>query len=171
MLPKKVQDALNAQINLEMDSFYSYLAMAAHFESASLPGMANWMRMQSEEERVHAMKLFDHMIDRGGQVSLSPIAQPKLTYDSPISVFEAALGHEQKVTGAINALYSLAQAENDYASQVMLQWFINEQVEEEKNAMTAIDQLRMAGNDASALLMLDQMFGNRTPEPAGEQGA
>jgi len=104
-------------------------------------------------------------------VALAPIAQPKLSYDSPISVFEAALGHEQKVTGAINALYSLAQAENDYASQVMLQWFINEQVEEEKNAMTAIDQLRMAANDPSALLMLDQMFGSRTPEPAGEQGA
>lgn len=164
MLSKKVQDALNAQINLEMASFYSYLAMAAHFESAALPGMANWMRRQSEEERVHAMKLFDHMIDRGGQVALAPIEQPTLSFDSPMSVFEAALGHEQKVTGAINALYALAQTENDYASQVMLQWFINEQVEEEKNAMTAIEQLRMAGKDPSALLMLDQMFGDRTAE-------
>jgi ferritin len=169
MLPKKVQDALNAQINLEMASFYSYLAMAAHFESAALPGMANWMRLQSEEERVHAMKLFDHMIDRGGTVALASIAQPTLTFASPISVFEAALGHEQKVSGAINALYALAQTENDYASQVMLQWFINEQVEEEKNAMTAIEQLRMAGNDASALLMLDQMFGSRTPEAGTDQ--
>lgn len=162
MLSKKIQDALNAQINLEMASFYSYLAMAAHFESASLPGMASWMRLQSEEERIHAMKLFDHMIDRGGSVTLAPIAQPKLTYDSPISVFEAAFGHEQKVTKAINALYALAQKESDYASQVMLQWFINEQVEEEKSAATAIDQLRMAGKDASALLMLDQMFGSRS---------
>ena len=162
MLPKKVQDALNAQINLEMASFYSYLAMAAHFEAAALPGMASWMRLQSEEERVHAMKLFDHMIDRGGKVVLASIAQPTLAFDSPISVFEAALGHEQTVTGAINALYSLAQTENDYASQVMLQWFINEQVEEEKSAMIAIEQLRMAGSDPSALLMLDQMFGSRS---------
>lgn len=168
MLSKKVQAALNAQINLEMSSFYAYLAMAAHFESAALPGMANWMRIQSEEERVHAMKLFDHMIDRGGQVILAPIAQPKLTFATPVSVFEAALEHEQKVTKAINALYALAQSENDYASQVMLQWFINEQVEEEKSALTAVEQLRMAGKDPSALLMLDQNFGARTPGADGE---
>lgn len=162
MLSKKIQDALNDQINLELASFYAYLAMAAHFEEKSLPGMANWMRIQSEEERVHAMKLFDHMIDRGGAVSLKAIEQPTASFDSPLSIFEAALGHEQKVTKAINSLYALASAENDYASQVMLQWFINEQVEEEKSAQTAIEQLRMAGQDASALLMLDQMFGART---------
>ena len=170
MLSKKVQDALNDQINLEMASFYSYLAMAAHFESAALPGMANWMRLQSEEERVHAMKLFDHMIDRGGSVELASIAQPKVKFATPISVFEAALGHEQKVTKAINALYSLANKENDYASQVMLQWFINEQVEEEKSAQTAIEQLKMAGKDPSALLMLAQMFGARRAGQADKGG-
>lgn len=164
MLTTQVQAALNEQINLELASFYAYLAMAAHFEAAALPGMANWMRMQSEEERVHAMKLFDHMIDRGGKVSLTSIAQPTLDFDSPLSVFEAAFGHERAVTAAINSLYRLAQDANDYASQVMLQWFINEQVEEEKNAQTAIEQLRMAGSDASALLMIDQMFGSRKPE-------
>ena len=169
MLTAHVQEALNAQINLELASSYAYLAMAAHFESAALPGMAGWMRMQSEEERIHAMKLFDHMIDRGGQVVLQPIEQPLLVFDSPLSVFEAAYGHEQKVTAAINSLYRLAQDANDYASQVMLQWFINEQVEEEKNAQTAIEQLRMAGSDASAILMLDQMFGNRKPDSADRE--
>ncbi len=162
MLSKKIQDALNAQINLELSSSYHYLAMAAFFESTSLPGMATWMKVQSEEERLHAMKLFDHMCDRGGKVVLQPIAQPKLTFDTPLSVFEAALENEQKVTGAINSLYALAQQESDYPSQVLLQWFITEQVEEEKTAQTAIDQLKMAGSDASALLMLDQQFGGRS---------
>jgi ferritin len=107
------------------------------------------------------------MNDRGGKVILQPIPQPTHDFDTPLSVFEAALHHEQTVTKAINNLYGLAQAESDYPSQVMLQWFINEQVEEEKNAMTAIDQLKMAGGNPSALLMLDQMYGNRTAEPAG----
>lgn len=161
MLSQKIQDALNAQINLELSSSYHYLGMSAFFESTSLPGMANWMRVQSEEERLHAMKLFDHMCDRGGTVVLQPVAQPKQSYDTPLSVFEAALENEQKVTQAINSLYALAQAEQDYPSQVLLQWFITEQVEEEKTAQQAIDQLKMAGSDASALLMLDQAFGNR----------
>lgn len=161
MLSQKIQDALNAQINLELSSSYHYLAMAAFFESVSLPGMANWMKVQSEEERLHAMKLFDHMCDRGGTVVLQPIAQPRPTFDTPLSVFEAALENEQKVTEAINSLYALAQQESDYPSQVMLQWFISEQVEEEKTAQQAIDQLKMAGGDPSAILMLDQHFGQR----------
>lgn len=166
MLSSKVQDALNAQLNLEMSSSYAYLAMAAHFEASSLPGMASWMRIQSEEERVHAMKLFDHVIDRGGKVILASIECPATDFATPLSVFEMALEHEQRVTRAINSLYALANAENDYASQVMLQWFINEQVEEEKSAQTAIEQLRMAGSDPSALLMLDQTFGARSAAPS-----
>lgn len=161
MLSQKIQDALNAQINLELSSSYHYLAMAAYFESVSLPGMATWMKVQSEEERLHAMKLFDHMCDRGGTVVLQPIAQPQPRFDTALSVFESAMENEQKVTEAINTLYALAQQEQDYPSQVMLQWFISEQVEEEKTAQTAIDQLKMAGSDASALLMLDQQFGSR----------
>lgn len=170
MLSPKLQNALNAQINLEMASSYAYLAMAAHFESVALPGMSNWMRIQAAEEHTHGMKLFDHMCDRGGKVVLQPIAQPEHEFDTPLSVFEAALHHEQTVTQAINSLYALAQQESDYPSQVMLQWFINEQVEEEKNAMTAIDQLKMAGGNPSAILMLDQMYGNRTAEPTGGEG-
>lgn len=166
MLSPRIQDALNAQLNLELESSYAYLAMAAFFESASLPGMARWMRVQSGEEQVHAMKLFDHICDRGGRVVLQPIGQPTLDFDTPLGAFEAALGHERKVTAAINALYALAQQETDYPSQVLLQWFITEQVEEEKTAQQAIDQLRMAGSDPSALLMLDQSFGARTADPA-----
>ncbi|MEO8480052.1 MAG: ferritin [Gemmatimonadota bacterium] len=161
MLSQKVQDALNAQINLELASSYAYLAMAAFFESTALPGMAQWMRVQTEEEQLHAMKLFDHMNDRGGTVVLQPIEQPALKFDTPLSAFEAALAHEQLVTRAINTLYALAQEEQDYPSQVLLQWFITEQVEEEKTAQHAIDQLRMAGKDPSALLMLDQLFSQR----------
>ena len=167
MLSQKLQDAINAQINLEMASSYAYLAMVAHFEGHSLPGMANWMRIQSGEETSHAMKLFEFMGERGGKVVLQPIAQPRHDYESPLAVFEDALHHEQTVTASINKLYALAQAENDYPTQVMLQWFINEQVEEEASAMTAIDQLKMASGNPSALLMLDQMFGARVPEPEG----
>ena len=166
MLSQKIQDALNAQINLELSSSYAYLAMSAFFESTSLPGMAQWMRVQTDEERLHAMKLFDHMNDRGGTVVLQPIEQPALKFDTPISAFEAALAHEQLVTRAINRLYALAQEEQDYPSQVLLQWFITEQVEEEKTAQQAIDQLRMAGSDPSALLMLDQLFGQRAAAPS-----
>jgi ferritin len=167
MLSQKIQDALNAQINLELASSYAYLAMAAFFESTALPGMAAWMRVQTDEERLHAMKLFDHMNDRGGTVVLQPIQQPALKFDTPISAFEAALEHEKVVTRAINTLYALAQDEQDYPSQVLLQWFITEQVEEEKSAQQAIDQLRMAGSDPSALLMLDQRFGSRSLDAAG----
>jgi ferritin len=164
VLSQKMQDAINAQINLELSSSYVYLAMAAFFEATSLPGMAAWMRVQMEEERTHAMKLFDHLCDRGGTVVLQPIEQPKLGFDTPLSAFEASLEGEQAVTRAINTLYALAQAEQDYPSQVLLQWFITEQVEEEKTAQQAIDQLKMAGNDPSALLMLDQLLGARSAE-------
>jgi ferritin len=170
VLSDKIQDALNAQINLEFSSSYHYLAMSAFFDARSLPGMAAWMRVQSEEERTHAMRLFDHLADRGGTVVLQEIAKPELSFDTPLSVFEAALQGEVRVTKAINSLYALAQAEQDYPSQVLLQWFITEQVEEEKTAQQAIDQLRMAGNDPSALLMLDQLFGKRpAEEPAAAE--
>lgn len=170
MLSQKIQDALNAQINLELLSSYHYLAMAAHFESVSLPGMATWMKVQSEEERVHAMKLFDHMCDRGGTVVLQPIEEPRRDFDSPLSVFQASLDNERKVTEAINSLYALAQQAHDYPSVVLLQWFITEQVEEEKTAQQAIDQLKMAGKDPSALLLLDQRFGTRPVAPSDRGG-
>jgi ferritin len=162
MLSAKIQSAINAQLNLELESSYAYLGMAAFFEAIAMPGMAKWMRVQSEEEHTHAMRLFEHVHARGGTVTLQPIEKPLTKFKSPLSVFEASLTQERRVTVAINKLYALAQSEQDYATQVMLQWFINEQVEEEKNVGTLIDRLRMAGDSPSALLMLDQLLGGRT---------
>lgn len=169
MLSRKIQDALNTQLNLELASSYAYLAMTAWFEASALPGMAHWMRIQSDEERVHAMKLFDHLCDRGGKVVLQAIERQKAEWESPLAVFQAALANEQKVTRAINSLYVLAQKEGDYPSQVMLQWFINEQVEEERSATTAVEQLQMAKGAPSALLMLDQMFAARPAAAASAE--
>lgn len=161
MISKTVQDALNAQINLEFSSAYAYLAASAHFEAASLPGCAGWMRKQYEEEITHALRLFDHLYDRSGRVTLGAIAEPKAEFAKPLDAFLMALSHEQKVTASIHNLYTLAAKENDYATQNMLQWFIKEQVEEEKNVGQVIDWLKMAGDSAAALLMLDQKLGQR----------
>ncbi len=164
MLSQAMQKAINEQINLEFASSYAYLAMSAHFESASLPGFAGWMRLQYEEEIGHALRLFDHIQDRGGAVQLAAIAEPKAKFKTALEAFETALKHEQKVTAAIHKLYALARKEDDYATQVMLEWFVREQVEEEKNVGQAVDQLKMAGTDSAALLMLDDRFGQRAPE-------
>ena len=172
MLSKAMQDAINEQINAEYYSAYLYLAMAAYFESASLPGFANWMRMQNLEETFHGNKFFDHVHERGGQVALKAIDQPTLDFESPLDVFTKTLEHEQHVTSLINKLYALAQKENDYASQVMLQWFIEEQVEEEDAAGKILDMLKMIGDSPHALVMLDKELGARAaPAPAGEESA
>lgn len=161
MLSPTMQDALNAQINLEFTSAYAYLAAAAHFEAASLPGLAGWMRQQYAEEIEHALRLFDHLHDRGGRVRLGAIAEPRADFARPLDAFQMALGHEQKVTASIHNLYALAAKENDYATQTMLQWFITEQVEEEKNVGQVVDWLMLAGDAPAALLMLDQKLGQR----------
>jgi ferritin len=171
MLSPKVQEALNKQINLEFASAYAYLAMSAHFEAVNLAGFAGWMRTQYQEELLHALRLFDHMHDRGGAARLEAIPEPKGQYTTPLEAFETALKHEQKVTASIHQLYALAAKEDDYATQTMLQWFINEQVEEERNVNQAVDWLRMSGDSPVALLMLDQKFGARTAAPAAEAGA
>lgn len=161
MLNKKIQDAINEQIKNELYSAYIYLSMSAYFESLNLMGMAHWMRLQSNEEVEHAMKFFDYINDRGGRVSLSAIDQPPFEWKSPLAAFENAYEHEQKVTGMINNIYALAVKENDYPTQVMLQWFIDEQVEEEKNASTIVEQLKMIGESANGLMMLDHRLGER----------
>ncbi len=168
MLSQSVRDALNNQINLEFSSAYAYLAASAYFESASLPGFAAWMRKQYEEEILHALRLFDHMHDRGGRAQLRAIAEPAGQFAKALDAFEMALGHEQKVTASIHNLYALAAKENDYATQTMLQWFINEQVEEEKNVGQVVDWLKMAGDSPVALLMLDQKLGQRGGEAEAE---
>ena len=159
---ESVLKAFNAQIRHELDSAYIYLAMSAHFEAANLPGFARWMRLQAREELGHAMKLFDHVTVRGGRVTLQAIAQPPAEFGSPLSVFETALSHERKVTGLIEQLYETAAASKDHAAQIELQWFITEQVEEEKSAGDVVQQLRMVGDNPAALLMLDRQLGSRT---------
>lgn len=161
MLGKAVQEAMNAQIKNELYSAYQYLSMAAYCESANLPGFARWMRAQSREETGHAMKFYDFILDRNGRVVLQAIDGPVVEFGSPLEVFERALEHEQKVTTMINDLYGLAVRENDYASQTFLQWFVTEQVEEEKNAGDVVETLRMVGDSKEALFLLDRELGLR----------
>jgi ferritin len=157
MLKQSIQDAINEQIKNELYSSYLYLAMSAHFEAEGFSGFASWTRKQAEEEVEHAMKFFDYIADRGGRIILKAIDQPPVEYGTPLEVFEMVLAHEQKVTALINSLYELALKENDYATQVMLHWFIEEQVEEESSAGAMVDQLKMAGDQKGALMQLDHM--------------
>ncbi len=161
MFSQKLQRAINEQINAELHSAYIYLSMSAYLESQNLPGFAHWMRLQNDEEQFHAMKLFDFMVDRGGAIELKTIAAPPIEFESALDVFERALAHEQKVTGLINALYDVAMAEDDYPTQVLLQWYIQEQVEEEKSAGDAVDQLNMLGDFAPGILMMDREMAAR----------
>jgi ferritin len=161
MLSPKMQDAFNGQITKEFYASHLYLAMSAHFDALNLKGFAHWMRLQSEEEREHALKLFDFILDRGGSVELGAVEQPPGEFGSPIEIFQASLAHERRVTAWINELYTHAAAENDYASQVFLQWFIDEQVEEEANASEMIDRLNLAGDNKAALFMLDTEMKSR----------
>ena len=161
MISKKVQNAINEQIKNELYSAYLYLAMSAYFESQTLPGLAHWMRKQAAEEQEHALKFFDFVNERGGRVELRAIDQPPLEFDGPLAVFEATLEPEQKVTAMIHALYELSLQEKDYATQVMLQWFVDEQVEEEAHATEIVEHVRMLGQKGQALLMLDARLGAR----------
>ncbi len=164
MLSNAMQDALNRQIRDELYSAYMYLSMAAYFGSIGLPGFAAWMRAQSEEEVEHAMKLFDFVGERGGRVELHAIEQPPTDFESPQAVFEKTYEHEQTVTGLIHDLYALALDENDYATQVMLHWFIEEQVEEEDGVSQILDTLERIGEKGQALIMLDRELGRRGSE-------
>jgi ferritin len=161
MISKSIQDALNEQINFELISAYLYLSMSAHFESQNLSGFANWMRIQYQEETGHAMKLYKYVFDRGGVVTLKAITQPATKFKTPAEIFKQVLKHEQKVTSLINSLYELALKEKDYAAQSFLQWYINEQVEEEKNATDIINMLEMIGDSPVSLIMADRQLGAR----------
>ena len=173
MIGTKMQKALNGQVNAELYSAYLYLSMAAYFESTNLSGMANWMRVQTQEEQFHAIKLFNYILDRGGKVTLDAIEAPPSEWDSPLSVFKSGLKHEQKVTGLINDLVYLARDEKDNASEIFLQWFVNEQVEEEDNAGTIVGQLELIKDSPQALFMMDKDLAQRifTPPTAAEGGA
>jgi ferritin len=161
MMSPKVLDAFNEQMKHEFYSSYLYLSMSAYLDAANLPGLARWMRGQAREEANHAMKIFDHLIDRGGKVQLQPISGPPAEFATPREVFDQAHRHEKEVTASINRLYGLAVDERDFASRVFLDWFVQEQVEEEKTSGLLAEQLRMVGDDRPGLLMLDRELGQR----------
>ena len=170
MISKKTEDALNEQINAEFYSAYLYLSMEAYFESMNLPGFANWMRAQIQEESMHAMKIYDFVNERGGKVLLKSIEQPPTEWKSPLAAFEAAYKHEQKVTGLINDLVNLAIEEKDHASNTFLQWFVNEQVEEESSVNEVVQKLKMLENAPGGQFLIDRELGQRVFTPPPTQG-
>ena len=161
MFSKNLNDEMNNQIKHELYSAYLYLSMAAHFESVNLGGFAHWMRLQSGEEQNHAMKFFDFIQDRNGKIALQAIDQPPVEFTTPIAIFEQVLKHEESVTARINHLYELALKDNDYASQVFLQWFVSEQVEEEKTASDILATLKIIGEKSNAIFQLDHRLEKR----------
>jgi ferritin len=171
MIGKKMQDALNEQVNAEFYSAYLYLSMAAYFESINLTGFATWMRAQTQEELLHAMKIYDYVNERGGRITLKSIAEPPSEWKSPLAAFEAAYGHEQKVTGLINGLVNLANEEKDIAANTFLQWFIHEQVEEEESAEAVVNKIKLAADASDGMNMLDNEMGQRVfKHPVAEGG-
>jgi len=162
-----MQDAMNEQINKEFFSSYLYLSMAAYFEEKNLTGFAHWMRLQADEEHEHAMKFYNFILDRGGRVYLKTIDAPATEWKSNLEVAEQVAEHEAMVTASINSLYELAHQEKDYPAQTMLQWFISEQVEEEKNAADLVAKLRLIEERGTAVLMLDHRLSKRSGEEEG----
>lgn len=162
MLSPTIQDALNAQINAELWSAYLYLSMAMHFEAEGRPGIANWYKVQYQEENAHAEILRNYVNARGGRVELKAIESVPTRWDSELAAFQATLEHEQKVTALINNLYALAEGEKDYATRGRLEWFVNEQVEEEDNCRQLIDRLNLVGDNGLALYTFDQELSTRT---------
>jgi len=161
MISKTMQDALNAQINAEQHSAQLYLAMSAHCEGKSFKGFANWLKIQASEETAHATKLIDFLLDRGGKLELKPIAAPPTEFGAIIQVFEQTLAHEKGITAKINALFELARNEKDYASEITLQWYVTEQVEEEANVGQIVDHLRAVGDQGGGIWYLDSKMGKR----------
>jgi len=157
-----MRDAINDQINAEFYSAYLYLSMAAHCDALNLPGFSHWMKLQAKEEVEHGGKFLEYLTDRGARVTLKAIGQPPAEFASPLAIFEQALEHERHVTARIHNLYKLALEDNDYATQNELQWFIKEQVEEEKNATQIVEQLKMVGTQGTALVLIDRYLASRS---------
>lgn len=170
MISKSIEKALNDQINAELYSSYLYLSMMSYFESVNLGGFATWMRAQTQEEIMHAMKMYDFVNERGGRVLLQAIDAPPSEWDSPLAAFEAAYAHEQLVTGRINDLVNLAMEEKDHATNAFLQWFVNEQVEEEASADNVVQNLKVAQNAPGALFIIDRELGQRVFTPPAKEG-
>jgi len=169
MLTEKMQKALNGQLNAELYSSYLYLSMNAYFKSINLNGFANWMYYQAQEELGHSLKFYDFVIQRGGKVQLTQIEAPPTEWDSPMAVFDATLAHEQKVTGLINDLVEIAHEERDHATNIFLQWFVSEQVEEEENVGGVLEQLKLMGDAKGGLFMIDRELAKRSPSGGSEE--
>ena len=166
MLNSTIQAALNEQLNAELYSSYLYLSMSAYFESQNLGGMATWMRIQAQEELIHAMKFYAFINERGGRVLLAQVEAPETEWGSALDVFQQSYEHECKVTALIHGLVDLAISEKDHATSAFLQWFVTEQVEEESSALAIVDKLKLVGDNSGALFMLDGELGQRVaPAP------
>lgn len=161
MISKNLQNAINNQIHSEIYSSYLYMAMAAYADGKNFKGIANWFKVQSQEEWEHAMKFYNFLVERGANVIFKAIEQPPSDFKSILQAFEATLEHEKKVTASIHKLYELAVKEGDYPTQVMLHWFINEQVEEEANAMEIIEKIKLVGEKSGSILWIDKELGSR----------
>ena len=171
MLSKKLEVALNKQINEEYYSSYIYLAMAAYLEDQNLDGSAHWMQMQAQEEYQHAMKIFDYMVDRGARVELFEVKAPPKEWDSPLDVFKASLAHEQYMTENINKLADLCIAEKDHATNNLMQWYVSEQVEEEATVDDILKKLDLMGDTGTGLFLMDRELKSRpAPSPIDVEG-
>lgn len=165
-LSNDLEQALNAQVGMEFSASHSYLAMSSYFEQSAWDGFASWMTLQNEEERAHAMKFYNYILDRGGKVTLPAIPAPRMDFNSPLEVFEASLAQEKEVTKSIFAIYKIALEQADFATVSFLQWFVDEQVEEEKSVGDMIDKLKRVGDNPEAMMLLDRDAAARTAEPA-----
>ncbi|MFH1007891.1 MAG: ferritin [Candidatus Latescibacterota bacterium] len=165
MIGKKMQDAMSEQIKHELGSAYLYLSMVAYFHSCGWDGMAQWMRVQMQEEFVHAMKLFDHIRDRDGRATLLGLERPKAEWTSPLAAFQAAYQHEQFVTSRIDGLVKLSAEEEDHPASILLQWFVTEQVEEEASTSKVVKMLERIGDSGNGLILLDRELGMRIFTP------
>jgi len=165
MISKKLEKAINEQINRELFSEYLYISMQAWFAGENLDGMANWMDAQGKEERFHAMKFFNYLLDRGGKVKLMALDKPEVEFKNPLNAFREAYKHEQFISKSINQLMDLAIAENDHAAKSFLQWYVDEQVEEEATAEKIVRQLEMVGDNMAGIFMMDTELGKRVYTP------
>mgnify|MGYP000920152957 FL=1 len=161
MISDNLTKKVNEQIKEELESAYLYLAMSAYCESKNFSGFAHWLKEQAKEEQGHALKLYGHLLERGGLVELKAISAPPKEFGSPRELFEQVLVHEQKITALIRTLYEVAKEEKDYPLEMFLQWFINEQVEEEASATKIVETLKMIDNKAQGLIMLDRELARR----------
>jgi len=162
MLNKRIEEELNKQLNREFFSSYLYMSMAAYFQSVDLLGFANWMEVQAQEELAHAQKFYNFIVERGGRVVLDQIEKPKSEWQNALSSFEDALNHEQYITSSINNLVDIALEEKDHATNIFLQWFVTEQVEEEASATTVINKLKLMKDAPGGIFMLDRELASRT---------